>query len=147
MTKKNNELALNDADVLTDRFESIVDATEEDTEYARSELKRLIEANTIAINRITNLAAECEHPRAFEVLGQLVKLSADMNKQLLDLQKKRKDIVMPKEPSTTATATVDAPQTVNNTAVFVGTTKDLQDIIKQTLDNGGDAAQELLLEA
>ena len=114
-------------------IDKIIRDTEDDVAFARKQLKRLIEENNEAISQIRNLAGDTEHPRAFEVLGQLLKQAADMNKQLIELQKQRKDIVIPKKGG-------DAPMggnvnqgTVNNTTVFVGTTAELQKIVQDQI--------------
>lgn len=108
--------------------EKIVQDTESDVEYARAQLKSLIDANNEAISTMSQLAGDSEHPRAFEVLTGLIKQAADMNKQLVGLQKQRKDIVIHKDTKD------EGASTVTNNALFVGTTADLQQIIKKTMN-------------
>ena len=66
------------------------------------------------------IAKQSEHPRAFEVVGQLIKSGLDANKELMTLHKTKKELSMEKGGTTT---------NVNN-AVFVGSTADLQKLLK-----------------
>ena len=100
--------------------ERLVSDTEEDFELARKQIKSLIDTSSEAIEQMHNLAADAEHPRAFEVLGTLIKQTAEMNGQLLDLQKQRKALI--KDENKTASTT--------NNSIFVGTTTDLQNLLK-----------------
>jgi len=93
-----------------------------DYEYARGNLKGLIENGKIAMENIIFLAKEGESPRAYEVVGQLIKTLADTNKDLLELGKKAKE-ARGKEKQDSA------PQNVTN-ALFVGSTAELQKLIK-----------------
>ena len=68
-----------------------------------------------------DVANQSQHPRAFEVVGQLVKTLSDTNKDLLELQKKVK--VIKKDIP-------DQPQNVTN-ALFVGNTSELQKMINK----------------
>jgi len=114
-------------------MDKIVHDTESDVEYAREQLKSLIEANNEAIQTMNQLAQDSEHPRAYEVLAGLIKQAADMNKQLVGLQKDRKNIVMPKETAGQGQSGGGTTNTQTNIdkAVFVGTTVDLQNALKE----------------
>ena len=70
-----------------------------------------------------HLAKASEHPRAFEVVGQLIKTLTDANKDLLELQKKRKDLQKSDDRKSEA-------KNVTN-AVFVGSTSELQALINK----------------
>ena len=93
-----------------------------DYEYTRANLYSLIEKGQEAINGIMELAGEGASPRAYEVAGQLIKSVADTTDKLIDLQKKLKDI----EEDTKKTT-----NNVTNNAVSVGSTSDLQKMLKQ----------------
>ena len=93
---------------------------EEDYEYQRRQFYNLIEKGSNAIDGILELAKESEHPRTYEVAGQLIKNVAEVTEKLGDLQKKMKDL---KEVPNTA------PKNVTN-ALFVGSTKDLQKMLR-----------------
>ena len=94
-----------------------------DYEYTRANLYSLIEKGQEAINGIMELAGEGGSPRAYEVAGQLIKSVADTTDKLIDLQKKLKDV---EDESVKMTNNV-----TNNNAVFVGSTTDLQKMLKQ----------------
>ena len=93
---------------------------EEDYEYQRRQFYNLVEKGSDAIDGILELAKESEHPRTYEVAGQLIKNVAEVTEKLGDLQKKMKDL---KELPNTA------PKNVTN-ALFVGSTKDLQKMLR-----------------
>ncbi len=92
-----------------------------DYEYARENLKLFIEQGKVAMENIIFLAKEGESPRAYEVVGQLIKTLSDTNKDLLDLGKKVKDLKSKKDET-------QQPQHVTN-ALFVGSTAELQKLI------------------
>jgi hypothetical protein len=93
-----------------------------DYEYARENLKLFIEQGKVAMENIIFLAKEGESPRAYEVVGQLIKTLSDTNKDLLDLGKKVKDLKSKKDETQQPT------QHVTN-ALFVGSTAELQKLI------------------
>jgi len=103
---------------------------QKDYEYTRANLYSLIEKGQEAINGIMELAGEGGSPRAYEVAGQLIKSVADTTDKLADLQKKIKDL----EEDGNKT-----PNSVTNNAVFVGSTSELQKMLKQGfLNNNTD---------
>ena len=91
-----------------------------DYNYARENYYNLIERNQDAIEEMLEIAKQSEHPRAFEVVGQLIKSGLDANKELMGLHKTKKELSIEKGGHTT---------TVNN-AVFVGSTAELQKLLK-----------------
>ena len=93
-----------------------------DYEYTRGNLYSIIEKGQEAINGVLELAQETESPRAYEVLGQLIKNVSDTTDKLLDLQKKIKDIEEDKGSK--------GPTNVTN-ALFVGSTAELSKLLKQ----------------
>ena len=95
-----------------------------DYEYTRCNLYSIIEKGQEAINGILELAQDSEMPRAYEVAGQLIKSVSDATDKLMDLQKKLKDV----EEETPQ----KGPSTVNN-ALFVGSTAELQKMLKSQL--------------
>jgi len=98
----------------------IIDTTD-DYEYARNNLKGLIENGKDAMENILFLAKEGESARTYEVVGQLIKTLADTNKDLLDLAKKSKELKTEKEEKFGGTQ-------IQN-ALFVGSTAELQKLI------------------
>ena len=94
---------------------------EVDFDKGRENLYKLLDKGNDAIDGILALAKEGEHPRAYEVAGQLIKTVADMSKDLMAMQeklKKLKDI-----PNT-------GPKSVTN-ALFVGSTTELTKLLKE----------------
>lgn len=111
-------------DTIETKIEKIQSTSEDirkDYEYTRGNLYSIIEKGQEAINGILELAQESEMPRAYEVAGQLIKNVSDATDKLMDLQKKLKDVNEEKESK--------GPTTVNN-ALFVGSTADLQKMLK-----------------
>lgn len=96
-----------------------LDDLEADYKEARSNLKEVIGKGKDALDSLLVMAKDLDSPRAYEVVGQLIKTISDANKDLLDIHKRNKDI-----RGETAT-----PSTVVNNAVFIGSTADLQAII------------------
>ena len=97
---------------------------QKDYEYSRAQLYSLVEKGQEAVDGILEVAQESESARAYEVAGQLIKSTADIADKLMDLQKKVKDI-----------EEVDTKQTtqVTNNSLFVGSTAELQKMLKQTM--------------
>jgi hypothetical protein len=92
-----------------------------DYEYSRENYYNLIEKGQQAIEGILEIAKEGQHPRAYEVAGQLISNVASTVDKLQDLQKKLKELKdLPKSAS---------PQIKN--ALFVGSTKELQQLLNK----------------
>ena len=94
---------------------------DDDYEYARKNLRTLIDNGKNVMEDLAYLAREGESPRTYEVLGQLIKTLDETNKDLLDIAKKKKDIQQEKGS--------EQPTHVTN-ALFVGSTAELQKLIK-----------------
>jgi len=108
--------------------DDIIEDAEEDYSFARKHIKKLINTSDEAIATMHALASDAEHPRAFEVLSNMIKSAADMNSQLLSLQKERKKIVQEPEPGS-------VKNTTTNNSIFVGTTTELQKLLKSNSAN------------
>ena len=92
-----------------------------DYKYSRENFYNLVERGQDAIDGILELAKESEHPRTYEVAGQLIKNVGEVTERLLELHRKLKDL---KEVPNSA------PKNVTN-ALFVGSTAELQKMIKK----------------
>ncbi len=103
------------------------DDVAKDYEYTRANLYSLIEKGQETLNGIMELAEETQSPRAYEVAGQLLKSVADTTDKFLKLQKDLKDI---KEEA-------KGPTNVTNNAMFVGSTADLQKMLKEMNKKNG----------
>ena len=110
-------------EVVTKEITAVTEPTtsDDDYEYARNNLKGLIENGKSTLENIIYLAKEGESPRAYEVAGQLIKTLADTNKDLLDLAKKSKELKQDKQEEKSGTQ-------IQN-ALFVGSTAELQKFI------------------
>ena len=92
---------------------------------SRENYYELIEKGKIALDGILEVAQEGEHPRSYEVVGQILKNVSELNTQLIDLQKSMAELEAIEKKGN--------PTKVTN-ALFVGSTKDLQKLLK----NGGN---------
>jgi len=108
-----------------DQLSDVSEDREKDYVYTRAELYRLIDQGQEAVQGALEVAQESGHPRAFEVATNAMKQVADMTDKLMDLQKKVKDL----------DETKSGPSKVTNNAMFVGSTSELQKMLKQM--NGG----------
>lgn len=95
---------------------------DDDFATARNNLHNIIHKGNDALEEALLVAKTSEHPRAFEVVGGLIKTLVDANKDLLDIQKKLKDLKKSDNPRDAA------PQNVNN-SIFVGNAAELQALI------------------
>lgn len=93
---------------------------QKDYAFVQENLKSLVGSGNVALESALRVATESDSPRAFEVVAILLKTMADLNNNVLDVHKKAKD--------TTGTK-VEVKQT--NNSVFVGSTKDLQNLINK----------------
>ena len=92
-----------------------------DFEEARKNTKSLIQKADTALDNLLMVANQSEHPRAYEVAANLIKTLGDLNKDLLELQKRKMDLTGEKK---------DSGKTVIDKAVFVGNTSELLKMIK-----------------
>ena len=102
----------------------IKDVVEDDAEFARQNIRDLIVKGNDAASHIVEIAKQSEHPRAFEVAAGMLKNLSDMNKDLLEIQKRKQDL-QPKVTNNTQNLNIDK-------AVFVGSTAEL---LKQLKEN------------
>jgi phage tail tape-measure protein len=93
-----------------------------DFEEARKNTKSLIQKADTALDNLLMVANQSEHPRAYEVAANLIKTLGDLNKDLLELQKRKMDLTGEKK---------DTGKTVIDKAVFVGNTSELLKMIKE----------------
>lgn len=92
---------------------------EDDAAHARQTLRDLIDKGNEAIDGILHIAKNSDHPRAYEVAGQLIKTVSDTAKDLLEVQKQKKELEKQDKPKI---------QTQNN--LFVGSTHELLKAMK-----------------
>jgi hypothetical protein len=113
-------------EVITQNGE-IVSATntkiEDDFDTSRTNLRILLQQGQEALQKSLDVAMQSEHPRAFEVVGNLMKQLADVNQQLMDLHQQKQKLDEPSKAE-------KAKQVTNNNAIFVGSTAELNNLIK-----------------
>ena len=104
-----------------DQIRDVSQDREKDYEYTRGELYSLIDQGQEAVRGALEVAQESGHPRAYEVAVAAMKHVSDMTDKLADLHKKMKDLDEDKK----------GPSKVTNNAMFVGSTSELQKMLKQ----------------
>ena len=116
---------------LVPRPDDTLDHADADYKYSRENFYNLVERGQDAIDGILEVAKEGEHHRAYEVLGQLIKNVSEVTEKLADLQEKMKKL---KEVPDSA------PKNVTN-ALFIGSTKELQNLLKDKSNGSTDKLQ------
>ena len=96
------------------------DDVKDDYEFSRETYRSLVSKSNEAIEQMLNLAMQSEHPRAFEVLSNMLKNTSDMTDKLMELQKRKKDIQKKEE------AAADTKPALTQNNLFLGSTTDLQ---------------------
>lgn len=102
---------------------SIAERVDVDYDTTRNNLYTLLQQGQDALECALEVAKSSEHPRAFEVVGNLMKQVADINAQLMDLHSKKKHIDTPNKGEE------QQSKTVTNNAIFVGSTAELNKLI------------------
>jgi hypothetical protein len=105
--------------------DDLVHDTETDVKFARDTLKDLIGKSSEALEHLSVIAQETEHPRAFEVLSNMIKQTGDLTSELINVQKKRKEITQEKNKEANR---------VTNNAIFMGSTTELQKLLRKEKD-------------
>lgn len=108
----------------------------DDYEFSRETYRDLIKTGTLSLDSLAELARESEHPRAFEVLSRSIKDIADTTEKLMALQKSKKDLAKEDEEKE------EAKKQITNNNVFVGSTSELQRLLKQDRDRIIDAEDQ-----
>jgi hypothetical protein len=100
-------------------------AVETDTDIARQNIKELIEKGKAAVDELAVVAKDSQHPRAYEVMATLIKNMSDLNKDLLELQKRKKDLMVTND-NKPAVGDVNVDK-----ALFVGSTAELMKLLNK----------------
>jgi|TARA_B100001093_G_scaffold398925_1_gene386317 uncharacterized protein YaaN involved in tellurite resistance len=117
-----SELAKHVEKVKPSLKKSETEDVKQDYEVSRAQLHNLVMKGQEAVDGILDVARASDHPRAYEVAGQLIKNVGDVADKLIDLQKKMKEL--------DDDGSSKGPTNVTN-AMFVGSTSDLQKMLKQ----------------
>lgn len=123
------EVITKDGDVIVPNSQHIEENVETDYEHTRANLYNLLRRGEEALTNALKIANGSEHPRAFEVVGNLIKQLSEVNNQLLDLTEKRNKLMTPQ------TKAADPGKTVN--AFFVGSTAELNKMLRD-MNNSGE---------
>lgn len=115
-----------DIDISPSSSEFIIKSDKDDIitdyEYTRSKYYQILERGNEALNSALEVAQNTDHPRAYEVVGQLLKHNADIVDKLLDLQKKLKEL--------NTENNIKNSTNITNNSLFVGSTAELQKLLK-----------------
>ena len=95
----------------------------DDYSYARAKYYNLAEKGDEAIELMLDLARESEHPRAFEILSNMLKQNAEITDRLMELQKKNKELRLSDQKS------APNPEGMTQNNVYVGSTTELQRLL------------------
>ena len=117
-------------EVIVPESNSVDDNIDYDYEKSRANLHNLLNQGQEALIYALEVAKSSEHPRAYEVVGNLVKQLADVNHQLMDLSEKKQKLSKKQEENNTK------PSSVTNNAIFVGSTNELKQMLHNL--NKGD---------
>ena len=93
----------------------------DDADFARTNIKNLINSGSSALNNLLTVAKDSQQPRAYEVAATLIKNLSDLNKDLMEIQKRKQDL--------TGESTKNKNINVDK-AVFVGSTTELVKFLK-----------------
>jgi len=96
-----------------------------DTKYVRQNMYDLIEKGHGAIDELLAVADQSQHPRAYEVLANMIKTMGDMNKDLIDMHEKKRKLKQAEEKEEKA---------ITNNNLFVGSTSELLKLMNKDND-------------
>ena len=111
------EIITADGEIISEGNNKIQD----DYDHARNNLRALLLNGQTALQTALSVAQQSEHPRAIEVVGNLMKQLADINQQLLDLHQQKQKLDGPKETA--------KKEVTNNNVIFTGSTADLNKLL------------------
>jgi hypothetical protein len=105
------------------------DQAEKDFQYARENFYNVIETGSKALEEMLDLAKASEHPRAYEVVSTIMKTLVDANKDLVSMSEKKAEAEK---------STQESSGQVTNNNLFVGSTSELQQMLKDLRNNESD---------
>jgi hypothetical protein len=118
-TLPKTEVITQDGEIISTASQKI----ESDYDTTRNNLRILLQQGQEALQKSLDVAVQSEHPRAFEVVGNLMKQLAEVNQQLMDLHQQKQKLDEPSKAD-------KSKQVTNNNAIFVGSTAELNKLIK-----------------
>lgn len=129
----NNDLILieNDTKDLKSKLQnSIHNDLVDDYSTIRNNLKYIIDKGFRLLDKSSEVAFDSDHPRTYEVAGNILKIVVDANKELLNIHKLTQDI----NRESSKEQTEDNNTQITNNNLFVGSTSELMKIIKENTD-------------
>ena len=122
---REGEVITSGGDVILPDSKGVEENVIKDYDSARNNLYKLLNQGQDALYSALEIAKQSEHPRAFEVVGNLMKQLADINEQLLALSERKQKLDTPKQQEGQP-----SKQVTNNNAIFVGSTSELSKMLK-----------------
>jgi len=123
---KEGEVITTGGDVILPETKGVEENVDKDYDTARNNLYKLLNQGQDALFHALEIAKQSEHPRAFEVVGNLMKQLADTNEQLLALSERKVKLDAPKQQEGQPNK-----QVTNNNAIFVGSTSELSKMLNK----------------
>ena len=123
---KEGEVITTGGDVVLPETKGVEENVVKDYDAARNNLYKLLNQGQDALYNALEIAKQSEHPRAFEVVGNLMKQLADINEQLLALSERKVKLDAPKQQEGQPNK-----QVTNNNAIFVGSTSELSKMLNK----------------
>lgn len=123
---KQGEVIMKTGEVVLPETNHQDEKIEQDYERTRANLHALLQQGQDALIHALEVAKSSEHPRAFEVVGNLMNQLADINEQILKLHERKQKLDGPKEKESKG----ETKNVTNNNAIFVGSTNELNKLIK-----------------
>ena len=123
---KEGEIITTGGDVILPETKGVEENVDKDYDTARNNLYSLLNQGQDALFHALEIAKQSEHPRAFEVVGNLMKQLADTNEQLLALSERKVKLDAPKQQEGQPNK-----QVTNNNAIFVGSTSELSKMLNK----------------
>lgn len=112
----------------------VVSENEDDTDFSRENLRMLITIGTRSSGDLYHLAQSSQNAKVYTALTEMIKATAQANRELLEVKKISKEI------SNTTPEGESGPSTVNQNLIVTMTTTDLANMVK-SLANGADGAK------
>ena len=131
---KQGEIIMRTGEIVLPETNKQSEKIEHDYDKTRANLHSLLQTGEDALYHALEIAKSSEHPRAFEVVGNLMNQLADINSQLLELHKQKQKLDAPKEVRGQGVET----KTVTNNSIFVGSTAELNKMIQKLNTGNGE---------
>ncbi len=119
ITPTNKQITIKQTD-LEDQAKTYDDKHDE----VRQNLRKLIETGDYALTDLAGVSASSQHPRAYEVLSQLMKTMVEANSKLLEIEKLSEEVKEKRNKK-------EPPSTVHNNLIVGSTEEALELLAKQ----------------